>query len=78
VIVVPPGYPPIPPPRVEVVPAAPGPSVVWQPGHWHWNGREYVWVQGMYVRRHAHYHAYVEGHWAARGPNWVWVPGHWQ
>jgi len=41
VIVTPP--PPAPAAPAEVVPPAPGPGVVWVPGHYAWNGAAYVW-----------------------------------
>ncbi len=75
----PPGYAPIPPPRYEPVPAAPGPRVIWEPGHWQWDGVRYVWVGGRYVERRPHYHRYLPGQWVmGRHNRWVWVPAHWQ
>ncbi len=73
-----PAYPPIPPPRYEVVPVAPGQRVVWEPGHWHWDGHRYVWFAGHYVDRRPHYDHYIPGRWAPRGGAWVWVPAHWE
>jgi hypothetical protein len=71
--------PAIPAPQAEVVPAPPpGPVAwVWQPGHRHWNGFQYVWRPGRYVRPHPHRIAWIEGHWALRHGGWVWIPGHW-
>ena len=46
----PPTYAPIPPPRAEVVPPPPGGPMVWEPGHWHWDGYRYVWRPGHYVQ----------------------------
>ncbi len=68
-------YPPIPGPRAEVVPAAPGPGYIWRPGYWHWNGRGYAWVRGVYVGKRPGYHAWVPGHWGPRGR---WIPAHWR
>lgn len=72
---------PRPPPvaRVEVVPAPPGPTsvFVWQPGRWHWNGGDYVWVSGRYVQRPAQYRQWVAGRWVDRRGFWEWQPGHW-
>jgi hypothetical protein len=74
---------PRPPPvaRVEIVPAPPRPLEVveWQPGHWHWDGREYVWVTGRYIERPRREAVYVPGHWDER-PNgrWVWIAPHWR
>ena len=68
-----------PPPRVEVVPAPPRDAVEWEPGHWHWDGREYRWMPGCYVDRPGRAAVYVPGHWDER-PNgrWVWVEVHWR
>ena len=76
----PPNYAPIPPLREEVVPALPGPRVVWQPGHWHWDGYRYVWFRGHYVERRPHYARYAEGRWiwATRQGRWIWRPAHWE
>jgi hypothetical protein len=73
-----PAYPPIPPPRVEVMPAAPGARFIWEPGHWRWTGVQYVWDPGHYIARRPHYAHYAPGHWAPRGGAWVWVPAHWE
>lgn len=72
----PPSYAPVPPPRYEAVPPPPGPRVVWEPGHWHWDGVRYVWIGGHYVQRHRHPMRWVEGRWVWHG-RWVWVPAHW-
>src|SRR6516164_7342508 len=40
----------MPPPRVEVVPVAPGPGYNWVPGHWAWRGSGWVWIGGHHVR----------------------------
>lgn len=76
----PPTYAPVPPPRVEVVPPAPVGPVIWQPGHWHWDGYRYIWIGGRYVQRRPHYVHYVEGHWrwAPRLGQYVWRPAHWE
>jgi hypothetical protein len=73
-------YAAVPPPRVEVIPAPPGGRFVWEPGHWHWNGRTYLWAGGRYIRRGPHFHNFVEGHWAwaPRIGRYVWRPAHWQ
>jgi hypothetical protein len=72
---------PPPPPRVEVIPAPPRPPefVEWEPGHWHWDGREYRWIEGHYIERPHREAVYVPGHWDER-PNgtWVWVGPHWR
>lgn len=72
---------PPPAPRLEVIPEPPAGQfemVVWDPGHWHWNGREYVWIGGHYVDKPHREAVWVSGHWAERHGEWVWVGGHWR
>jgi hypothetical protein len=73
----PPGWRAPPPPRVEVVPLAPGAAYAWVPGHWRWTGSRYVWVRGHYAIREAGWHHWVDGHWAVIAGRWAWIPGHW-
>ena len=75
-----PAYPPVPPPRYEPIPPPPGGRVSWEPGHWHWTGVGYVWVQGRYVARQPRYGRYVPGHWQfnRRLGQYEWRPAHWQ
>ena len=71
-------YEPVPPMRPERMPPPPlGRRMVWEPGHWHWNGIRYVWIGGHYIEpgRYAHY---VHGHWANRRGVWEWIPAHWE
>jgi hypothetical protein len=73
---------PAPPPavRYEAVPPPPGPVEVWvwQPGHWRWDGREYVWYPGRYAERPAHQAVWVQHQWVQRPTGWVFVEGHWR
>jgi hypothetical protein len=71
---------PPPPPRYEIAPppSRPAEIVEWRPGHWHWDGREYVWIAGEYIERPRPTAAWVPGHWDDRGGRWVWVEGHWR
>ncbi len=61
-------------------PPAPGsPEVyVWQPGHWHWNGADYMWRAGHYEHRPSATAHWVAAEWVAK-PNgsWAFHPGHW-
>ncbi len=66
-----------PPPRVEVVPAAPGAGHVWIAGHWAWRGGQYVWLPGRHVIARAG-RVWVPGHWEKRGRAWVWREGRWR
>lgn len=74
----PPGYAPIPSPRNEYVPPPPGPRMIWESGHWHWDGYQYVWIGGRYVPGRPHYREYMPGRWVMGGAGWVWVPAHWR
>jgi hypothetical protein len=76
----PPNYAPIPPPRVEVVPPPPGGRVIWEPGHWRWNGYRYIWISGRYVQARPSYRHYVEGRWiwSPREGRYVWREPHWE
>jgi hypothetical protein len=73
-------YGPIPPPRYEPLPPPPGDRYVWEPGHWHWNGVQYVWIGGRYVIRLMRYHHWVDGRWiwSPQAGSWVWRPAHWE
>jgi hypothetical protein len=75
----PPSYAPIPPPRPETVPPPPGSRYVWEPGHWQWNGRQYVWISGRYIQRPPHHRRWQEGGWvwSPREGRWIWRPAHW-
>jgi hypothetical protein len=71
-----------PPPalKAEIVPVLPPERAAleyWQPGHWRWNGREYVWVEGRYVVRPRPQAVWVAPHWDRRRSGWVFVEGHW-
>jgi len=83
----------MPPPRVEVIPVAPGAGYNWVPGHWAWRGTGWVWIAGHHVRgvvppkpaevvevvtvRPSPNHYWVKGHYVFDGGRWVWRPGHW-
>jgi hypothetical protein len=73
-------YGPIPPPRYEPPPPPPGDRYIWEPGHWHWNGVQYVWFRGRYVIREMRYHNWVDGRWvwSPQANHWVWRPAHWE
>ena len=69
-----------PPLREEVIPVLPPErrSVeYWHPGHWRWNGREYVWVPGRYVVRPRPAAVWVAPRWERRGSGWVFIEGRW-
>ncbi len=70
------GYPPVPALREEMIPPPPRERMLWEPGHWHWNGGQYVWIRGHYIER-GRFTRWEHGHWEIRGGVQVWVPGHW-
>jgi len=83
----------MPAPRVEVIPAAPGPGYNWVPGHWTWRGTSWVWIGGHHIRgavpampaeivevvpaRPSPTHVWVKGHYVFEGGRWIWRAGHW-
>lgn len=63
--------------RVEARPAAPDTRAVWDPGHWNWDGRQYVWVSGRYIERPNVAMRWEPGRWMSENGSWVWMDGHW-
>jgi hypothetical protein len=59
-------------------PRPPGRGYEWQPGHWNWNGRRYVWNRGRHVRPPRPGRHWEEGRWEERRGRQVWVPGSWR
>jgi hypothetical protein len=72
-------YPPVPAPLAETMPKPPvtGQELVWQPGHWDWNGTGYVWQPGQYVPAAGHGRLWQPGWWAHTPSGWQWQPPHW-
>jgi hypothetical protein len=69
-----------PPPRTEVIPVLPPDRIEvdhWRPGHWRWDGDEYVWVPGRYVTRPQRSAVWVPARWEQRPNGWVYIEGHW-
>ncbi len=73
-------YPPVPTAAVEVVPKPPvsATQLVWQPGHYEWNGSAYVWYSGAYVQQLGQGQLWQPGYWTIGPSGWVWLPGHWK
>lgn len=71
--------PPIPAMTVEVIPNPPvsATPIIWQPGHWDWNGAGYVWTPGQYVPNTGHGNLFMPGWWAQTASGWQWQPAHW-
>jgi hypothetical protein len=72
-------FPPVPPPMQETIPKPPVSAVplLWQPGHWNWNGRGYAWQPGEYVPAAGHGDLFQRGYWAETPSGWTWQPAHW-
>jgi hypothetical protein len=69
-----------PPLRTEVIPVLPRERAeleVWQPGHWRWDGREHVWVEGHYAARPRREAVWVPPHYDRRPGGWIFIDGHW-
>ena len=64
-----------PQPRVEVVPAAPGPGFIWIRGHWAWHRERWEWRGGFWDRVGQAGRTWIPGRWAERGNGWVWIEG---
>ncbi|MGH7592612.1 MAG: YXWGXW repeat-containing protein [Gemmatimonadales bacterium] len=68
-----------PPERVEVVGVAPGSGLAWIPGHYAWQGDDYVWLAGRWERPpQASYRRWAPGHWVHARNGWYWVDGRWR
>lgn len=67
-----------PAPRLEAVPASPGPTSVWVGGRWAWQRNTYVWRPGRYVVARPGY-VYAPGYWRKHPRSgWVWVAPRWR
>ncbi len=72
-------FPPVPPPIAETIPKPPvsADTLLWQPGHWDWNGGGYVLQQGEYVPAAGHGALFQPGYWEQTPSGWLWVKAHW-
>ncbi len=68
-----------PPPRHEVIVAAPFPEAVWVPGYhrWDYGARAYVWVPGVWQRPPHPGARWIAPRYARRGGHYGFVAGHW-
>jgi hypothetical protein len=46
-------------------------------GHWRWNGRRHVWIEGRYVAPRRGF-VWVDGYWERHRRGWYWVEGYWR
>ena len=51
--------------------------LMWQPGHWDWNGSGYVWAKGQYVPPPAMAACGCPDGGRAPQSGWSWMPPHW-
>ena len=72
-------FPPVPPSMAETIPKPPvsAETLLWQPGHWDWNGSGYVWQPGEYVPAAGHGNLFQFGYWEQTPTGWLWVKPHW-
>jgi hypothetical protein len=65
-----------PPPQTEQMPP-PQLGVVWDAGHWDWNGHAYSWRRGSWrdARPGSHW---VQDRWEQVDSQWHHIPGHWE
>ena len=71
--------PPIPAPMADTIPKPPvtATPLIWQPGHWDWNGNAYSWVPGQYVAQGGHSDMWMPAYWEKASSGWVWHSAHW-
>ncbi len=67
-----------PAPRREVRDRAPDRDHVWVAGHWLWQGNDFQWAPGVWVRRESPNRQWVAGRWRHERRGWFWVEGHWR
>jgi len=64
--------------RTEVAVESPGPGYFWVPGYYDWDGANYVWVQGTWVRPPHEYDVWVAPTYERRGDRFMYHRGHWR
>ena len=62
---------------VYVVPPPPEEGLLWQPGHWRWDGYDYFWVPGTWVRPPAVGLLWTPGYWGWVNGAFAWHEGYW-
>ena len=72
-------FPPVPAVISEDIPKPPitAEPLMWQPGHWDWNGSGYVWARGQYVPAAGHGNMWMPGWWSRSDAGWTWQAPHW-
>jgi hypothetical protein len=72
-----PAYVEVPPPRQEIITAAPSPQAVWVPGAWERTPDQWNWVNGAWVKPPLRQAYWLPGYWQHAGGQYQWEPGHW-
>jgi WXXGXW repeat (2 copies) len=66
-----------PPLPVYVVPVPPAIGFMWMPGYWGWDGEDYYWVPGTWLRPPRPRVLWTPGYWAWRAGAFAWSAGYW-
>jgi hypothetical protein len=66
-----------PPPNQTEITPPPKLGVIWDAGHWEWNGSAYWWRRGAWRDARAGSH-WVPDRWEQVGNEWHRVAGHWE
>jgi len=72
-----PAYVEVPPPRQEVITAAPSAQAVWVPGAWERTPDQWNWVNGAWVKPPLRQAYWLPGYWQHTGGQYQWEAGHW-
>ena len=71
--------PPAPPAvTVERVAARPSMDAVWIGGHYEWEKKKWVWVDGKWVVPPRPNAIWIGGRWVKHKDGWTWMPSHWE
>jgi hypothetical protein len=62
--------------QVETIPP-PQAGVIWDAGHWEWNGHAYWWRRGAWRNARPGQH-WVADRWEQTDSQWHLVAGHWE
>lgn len=73
-----PEAPPEAPPEREERPPRPSERAVWVPGSWQWDGRAYVWIEGVWRIPPSAGHAWQPSRWIPSRGGVRLVPGGWK
>lgn len=55
----------------------PHPNAIHVNGHWHWNGKKYIWRDARWINPRPGF-VWVPGHWTQDAHGWFYVEGHWK